>query len=169
MTYEEWEAGVPAGIRGDAIWRVQAFRLASYLAAAADADGEPIATQPRLAKAVAQLSAAAGSVAANVAEGYARLSPRDRIRYYEYALGSAAEAKSWYLSLSRSLPPATVEARLATLTSIARLLLKMIRSGRLQSLPTPDPSPPVPPQSPTSTFPVSASPHPPSDPVLSSL
>ena len=142
MTYEEWEEGVPAGIRGDAIWRVQAFRLSSYLAAAADLDGERMANQPRLAKAAAQLSGAAASVPANIAEGYTRLSPRDRIRYYEYALGSAAETKSWYLSLSRSLPSPEVEARLATLTSITRLLLKMIRSGRLQSLPTaPDPPP----------------------------
>ena len=135
MTYEEWEADAPAGIRGDAIWRVQAFRLSSYLAAAADLDGEGMANQPRFAKAVAQLSSAAASVPANIAEGYARLSARDRIRYYEYALGSAAEAKSWYLSLSRSLPSHVVEARLATLTSITRLLLKMIRSGRLQSTP----------------------------------
>jgi four helix bundle protein len=141
MTYEEWEASVPAGIRGDAIWRVQAFRLASFLAAAADRDCEEIATLPRLVKASAQLSGAASSVPANIAEGYTRLSPRDRVRYYEYALGSAAEAKSWYLSLSRSLPPPTVDARLVTLTSISRLLLKMIRSGRLQSPQSPSASP----------------------------
>jgi four helix bundle protein len=149
MTYEEWEAGVPAGIRGDAIWRVQAFRLSSYVAAAADLDGERLAHQPRLSKAVAQLSGAAASVPANIAEGYTRISPRDRIRFYEYALGSAAETKSWYLSLSRWLPPPVVEARLGTLTSITRLLLKMIRSGRLLSIPVaanPPSSEPAPPQ-----------------------
>jgi four helix bundle protein len=156
MTYDEWETSVPAGIRGDAIWRVQAFRLGSYVAAAADFDCEGMQSQPRLAKAMAQLSSAAASVPANIAEGYVRLSPRDRIRYYEYALGSAAEAKSWYVSLSRSLPPATVDARLATLTSITRLLLKMIQSGRLQSTPSPSPppSPPVSPMSPDRLTPV---------------
>jgi len=155
MTYEEWEAGVPEGIKGDAIWRVTAFRLASYLAAAADFDGEGLADQPRLAKATAQLSGAAASIPANIAEGYTRMSPRDRVRYYEYALGSTAETKSWYLSLTRSLPPSTIDSRLATLTSITRLLLKMIRSGRLQSAPValsiPAPAathPPPPPLSP---------------------
>jgi len=135
MTYEEWESTVPAAVKADVIWRVQAFRLGSFLAASADLDAESMADQPRLAKSAAQLSGAAASIAANIAEGYARLSPKDRIRYYEYALGSAGEAKSWYITLSRSLDPSRVDSRLAVLTSITRLLLKMIRSGRLQSLP----------------------------------
>jgi len=29
MTYDEWEATVPAALKAYAIWRVQAFRLAS--------------------------------------------------------------------------------------------------------------------------------------------
>jgi four helix bundle protein len=133
MTYEEWETSTPRGIRGDAIWKVQAFRLSSYLAAVADLDAESVDGQPRLAKAATQLSSAAASIPANIAEGYVRLSPRDRVRYYEYALGSAAEAKSWYISLSRAVPVGVIDARLLTLTSISRLLLKMIHSGRLQA------------------------------------
>lgn len=35
MTYEEWEAGVPAVLKADAIWRVQALRLGSYLSVVA--------------------------------------------------------------------------------------------------------------------------------------
>ena len=135
MTYDEWEATVPRGLREDRVWRVQAFRLASYLAASADRDSEALAATPRLAKPAAQLASAAASIAANVAEGYTRLSPKDRVRFYEYALGSAAEAKSWYLTLARSLDADVVDSRLAILTSITRLLLKMIRSGRLQSPP----------------------------------
>jgi four helix bundle protein len=145
MNYDEWEVTVPDEIRGEVIWRVQAFRLASFLAAAADFDCEGIAGQPRFAKVTAQLTDAAASIPANIAEGYARLSPRDRVRYYEYAYGSAAEAKSRYLSLRRALSSSVVDARLLTLASIGRLLLKMIRSGRPDS-----PVSPEPPRPPTS-------------------
>jgi four helix bundle protein len=139
MTYEQWEVTVPAGIRGDALWRVQAYRLASYLAAVADVDAELIETHPRRAKIAAQLATAASSIPANIAEGYVRLSARDRVRYYEYAYGSAAETKSRYVSASRAFPPGLPDARLVILNSISRLLLKMIQSGRLQST-DPDPS-----------------------------
>ena len=79
MTYEEWEAGVPAGFRRDTLWRVQAYRLASYLAEVADVDAELIGTNPRRAKIAAQLTTAASSIPANIAEGYVRLSARDRV------------------------------------------------------------------------------------------
>lgn len=150
MTYDEWEVAVPRGMKDDAVWRVQAFRLASYLAASADRDSEAIANTPRLGKAAAQLASATASIAANVAEGYTRLSPKDRIRYYEYALGSAAEAKAWYVTLARSLDAPVVDARLAVLTSITRLLLKMIRSGRLQSPPAAPQLTPTSPSTPNS-------------------
>jgi four helix bundle protein len=137
MNYDEWEATVPKAVRDDAIWHVQAFRLASYLSAVAELDSETIAADQRLARAAAQLVDATGSIPANVVEGYARLSPKDRIRYYEYALGSANEAKSRYLSLARLFTPPLLDDRIATLNSITRLILKMIRSGRLRSQPPP--------------------------------
>lgn len=31
MTYEEWEAGVPPEIKGDALWRVKAYRISLFL------------------------------------------------------------------------------------------------------------------------------------------
>jgi four helix bundle protein len=141
MTYDEWERTVPALLKADAIWRVQAFRLASYVGAAAGSDADAMAEQPWLAKSAGQLSSAAESIAANIAEGYARLSPKDRIRYYEYALGSAAETRSRYVSLTRRLEPSVIDARLKVLASITRLILTMIRSGRLKAFVPDDPPP----------------------------
>ena len=112
MTYDQWELTVPVLVRADAIWRVQAFRLASYVGAVAGSDADAMAEQPWLARSAGQLSSAAESIAANIAEGYARLSPKDRIRYYEYALGSVAETKSRYVSLTRRLEPSVIDARL---------------------------------------------------------
>jgi four helix bundle protein len=148
MTSDEWEATVPAGLKSDAVWRVQAFRLGSYIGAVSVDDAEIVATRPWLLKSAAQLSSAGGSIPANITEGYSRLSPKDRIRFYEYALGSVNEAKSRYVTLSRRFDPALVDSRLEVLTSIARLVLKMIHSGRLKPPPPTDPDDPSSPPSP---------------------
>ena len=141
MTYEEWDVTVPELIKVDRIWRVQAYRLAAFLSACAEADTREVADDPRFRAMAAQLCGAAASIAANIAEGYPRQSPRDRIRYYEYALGSAEEAKTWYLSLRDSVAPNVLDERLSTLRSITRLLLTMIRSSRPPHRPTPLPTP----------------------------
>jgi len=130
MTYDEWEASVPEVIRMDRIWRVQVFRLASFLAACAEADTRLLVDKPRALPIAVQLCRAAASVPANIAEGYPRQSAKDRVRYYEYALGSTEEAKTWYLSFRESIASNTLNERLALLRSITRLLLTMIRSAR---------------------------------------
>ena len=50
-----------------------------------------------------RLHRAVGSIGANLAEGYSRSSARDRARLYEYALGSAREAREWYVRVHRVL------------------------------------------------------------------
>ena len=121
---------VPDVVKEDRIWRVQAYRLALYLADAATFDTRGLATDPRFTLSVTQLCKAAGSVSANIAEGYPRRSSKDRIKFYEYALTSLAEAKSWYLQIRSMLAGATMNDRLATMRSISRLLITMMRSAR---------------------------------------
>ncbi|MFL5561473.1 MAG: four helix bundle protein [Gemmatimonadaceae bacterium] len=130
MEYDEWERTVPPVLKGDLLWRVQAYRLAAFLGHCADEDTRRISGDARFVQNAAQLCRAAGSIAANTAEAYSRQSKRDRIRFYEYALGSAAEAKTWYLGIRSALDAPTLDARLAVLQSITRLLLTMIRSSR---------------------------------------
>ena len=132
MTYETWELQFPAALKTDVIWRVQAFRLASFAGDCAAEDTRLSAADPRFTEIAAQLCRSAGSIAANIAEGYPRQSARDRVRYYEYALGSAGESKSWYLRLRSTIDPATLDARLELLQSVTRLLQTMIRSTRAQ-------------------------------------
>ena len=130
MIYEEWERTVPEAVTQDTIWRVQAFRLATFLTACAERDTRSISGNAKLGQMCGQLCRAAGSIAANIAEGYPRVSVRDRLRYYEYALGSAAEVKVWYLALEPSIGAEVLEQRFLVLRSITRLLITMIRSGR---------------------------------------
>ena len=130
MTYDEWEREFPATLKTDLIWRVQAFRLALYAGDCAANDTVAAAGDARLAPIASQLCRAAGSISANIAEGYSRHSARDRVRYYEYAVCSASESKTWYVRLRRTLDRATLDDRIAVLQSISRLLHTMIRSSR---------------------------------------
>jgi four helix bundle protein len=130
MTYEEWEATAAESVRQDSAWKVEAFRLALYAGSAAWTDSELLVADPRGAVIAGQLARSAASVAANVAEGYGRRSPKERVRFYEYALGSAGETRAWYVTVGRSIDPATLELRLANLLSLTRLLLTMIRRER---------------------------------------
>ena len=129
MTYDEWEKSLPEAVISDVIFRVQAFRLASFLSDCVERDTRTIGRDPRFARSVTQLIRAAGSVSATIAEGYPRRSARDRVRYYEYALGSTAETKSWYLASRALLSPETLDERFTLLASITRLLRTMIRSA----------------------------------------
>jgi four helix bundle protein len=115
---------------GGALGKVTAYALAVAAGERVWEDAKTMKEEPLLAELAPQLLRATGSIAANIAEGYARRSPRDRIRYYEYALGSGAEAESWYRTARRTLSPAVFDERLACLTSIRRLLLVMIRNER---------------------------------------
>lgn len=80
----------------DPLWRVSAYRLALEAADQAWHDSELLALRSNTKSLADQLYRAIGSIAANIAEGYSRSSGKDRVRFLEYALGSARESKSWY-------------------------------------------------------------------------
>jgi four helix bundle protein len=78
----------------------------------------------------AQLYRALGSVPADISEGYSRGSSADRVRFFEYALGSARESRDWYRRGQPVLGAARVAERTDLLTSVIRLLLVIIPSER---------------------------------------
>lgn len=59
------------------------------------------------------------------------MSRKERIKYYEYALGSANETSSWYQSAASGLVADALENRLTYLARISQLLLTMIRNERI--------------------------------------
>ena len=77
-----------------------------------------------------QLYRAVGSISANIAEGYSRVSGKDRAHYYQYALGSTREARDWYYKVRFVLDETTFENRVHILTEILSLLVKMISQQR---------------------------------------
>jgi four helix bundle protein len=113
-----------------ALGRVQAYRIAVEVARTVVKDAQLVLAEPALREVGPQLVRAVGSIAANIAEGYPRRSRADRVRYYEYALGSALEARRWCSVAYAVLPGEILRSRLSSLASIRRLLLAMIRNDR---------------------------------------
>lgn len=112
---------------------MEAYRLATLLSDLTWDDALEMKKEPLLLSHASQLLRSVGSIAANVAEGYGRRSPSDRIRYYEYALTSAEEARTWYRVSHRAMDADKVADRTQKLVSIRRLLLTMIRNERARA------------------------------------
>ena len=129
MPIHETTTLTPAHLHG-AVGGIQAYQIARRIADLSWDDTDVMMRDPRLRDVSPQLYRAVTSIAANIAEGYARRSRADRIRYYEYALGSVQESIAWYESARRALTREVLESRSADLVSIRRLLLTMIRTER---------------------------------------
>ncbi len=130
MRFEEWIENVPEEIRDDSLWHMQAYRYALFLADLVAEDGKYLQKDDRTRKMTGQLVRAVGSIGANLAEGYSRRSAKDRARLYEYALGSAREARHWYYQARMVLPDHVVTHRMKVIKAIVRLLLTMIPQQR---------------------------------------
>jgi four helix bundle protein len=114
----------------DRIWRMRVYRLSLELCSVARDDFALLRARVELRNLASQLFRATGSIGANIAEGYSRSSSRDRVRFFEYALGSAREAKHWYYLLSHEFTVAVLVPRLRLLDEIVRLLLAIIPAER---------------------------------------
>ena len=130
MNYEEWARLVPEALTQDTLWKVEAYRLAVFLADIGWNDVTRLLSDRRTIGLSDQLCRSMGSISANVAEGYARATNRDRARFYEYSLGSAREARDWYYKGRFVLGDVIANHRIAHLTQIIRLLLKMVPQQR---------------------------------------
>ena len=119
--------------KGDPLQRMRAYRLACELVTESWQDAEKLTHHRTMEKVSGQLYAAVGSVAANLGEGYAHSSGKDRARIFEYALGSTRKSIAWYHSAEPVLGPDVVAKRVEKLDEIRRLLLAIIprERGRL--------------------------------------
>jgi len=123
----------PGGDKGDPLQRMRAYRLACELVSESWRDAEMLAHHRTMEKVSGQLYAAVGSIAANLGEGYAHSSGKDRARIFEYALGSTRESIAWFRSAEPVLGPDVVTKRVEKLDEIRRLLMAIIprERGRL--------------------------------------
>jgi len=77
---------------------------------------------------VSQMRRAAVSIPANIAEGFKRLGPADKIRFYNISETSLEELK-YYFILSKDLEYlANIEELMAETEIVSRLLYRLIES-----------------------------------------
>lgn len=129
LAQEEWERGVSPAVSRDLLWKLHVYRAALFLLHQAVGDAKEIRRRRRDAIAD-QLVRAAGSVSANIAEGYSRSGTADRVRLLDYALGSARECITWYQAASDILPLSVLEARQELLSRIRGMTLRLITVQR---------------------------------------
>jgi len=130
MNYEQWLGSVPVEITGDPLWKVEAYRLALFVAELGWHDVTKLIRDKRTMELADQLYRALGSIGANISEGCSRGGGRDRAHFYEYALGSARESRGWHYHGRQLLGQTVAEHRMRLLTQIIRLLLTMIPDQR---------------------------------------
>jgi four helix bundle protein len=126
MSFEQWQESVSDTIKSDPLWKMTAYRLALFTFEISWHDVSQLAKDNRTLGMANQLYRAIGSIAANIAEGYSRSTGKDRARFYEYALGSAREARVWYSGAQPILGEEVIRHRLDILTQIIRLIISVI-------------------------------------------
>jgi four helix bundle protein len=134
MNYTDWLKNIPDALSADPLWHVKAYQLALFCAEVGWKDVTKLTQDKRMISLADQLYRSIGSIGANIAEGYSRGSGKDRVRFYEYALGSAREARTWYFDSRHILGSEVVDHRLQLLTEIIRLLLTMVPDQRGHNL-----------------------------------
>jgi four helix bundle protein len=130
MEMHEWEQTIPADMRSDPIWGLRVYRAALYSGELARKDAAVLAANPVTREITGQLVRAVGSISANIAEGYSRISGRDRAKFYEYALGSAREGRDWYYQARETLGVPLALQRMDALSNITRTLIVLTRRTR---------------------------------------
>ena len=116
--YSEWLEDVPDYLKRDALWNLDVYHKSMFLYELAWVDCEQLLKHP-LGKPIAhQLIRSAGSISANIEEGYGRGYGKDYARFLRIALGSARESRGWYHRSRRILIESVIEHRIKLLDTI---------------------------------------------------
>jgi four helix bundle protein len=123
MTYEEWQRQVPDEIRDDPLWKMEAYRLALFLHDLTWEDCARMLKDRRGRTIAEQLIRSAGSISANIEEGYGRGFGKPFALFLRYSLGSTRETRGWYYRGHRLLAPEVVQHRYGLLSQITALVV----------------------------------------------
>ena len=127
MRYEEWLAQVPESLKGDPIWRIEAYPKALLRFDLVWEDSEKLIRDTRGREIARQLVRSSGSVSANVDEGFGRGIDRgEYVQFLRYGLGSARETRSWYYKSRHLLTEQVIKHRMDLSSEIIALLVTAI-------------------------------------------
>ena len=127
MRYDEWLVRAPESLKKDPIWKFEAYPKALLLFDLVWEDSEKLIQDTRGREIAKQLVRSAGSVSANIDEGFGRGIDRgEYMQFLRYALGSARETRSWYYKSRHLLTEEVVQHRMDLCSEIIALLVTTI-------------------------------------------
>jgi len=130
-SYEEWLAQVPDAIRSEEMWRFFGYRKALFFHDLCWRDCDKLLKHPLGQPVARQLIRSAGSISANIEEGYGRgFQGKERQYFLRVALGSARESKGWYYRARELLSEEVLEHRMSLVSEVIALLVTEIQRGR---------------------------------------
>lgn len=124
--YEEWEGGVEAEVKEGPLWENYGYRKALLAYDLVWRDCEYWQKERRGWAIVDQIIRSAGSISANIEEGFGRGFGRDYARFLKIALGSARETQGWYWRGRQLLPAEVYQHRVKLLDEVIALLITEI-------------------------------------------
>lgn len=129
--YQEWVGQAPESLRNDPLWKYEAYTRALLLFDLAWEDSQRLVRDPRSRAMAAQLVRSAGSISANIDEGFGRgVEGGDYVQFLRYALGSARETRGWYYKSRHVLAAELVRQRMVLCNKVIALLVTGINRRR---------------------------------------
>jgi len=129
--FEEWEKTVPPMIKNGPVWESWAYPKALYLYDLVWEDCQSLWKAPSGHSLADQLLRSAGSISANLEEGFGRgIQYKEYDQFLRYSLGSAREAQGWYYRCHHIFSAELVEQRSTLLEEIISLLVSTINRRR---------------------------------------
>jgi len=124
-------ARVPETVTYEEMWQFYGNRKALFFYDVCWQDCEKLLKYPLGKSITQQLIRSAGSISANIEEGYGRgLGGKERLFFLRVALGSARESKGWYYRAKELLSSQVLDHRLSLISEVIALLVTEINRSK---------------------------------------
>lgn len=130
MNYAEWVTAVPDDLKQDPLWSFEVYPKTLFLYDLAWEDCERLMKDPRGGEVAKQLIRSAGSICANIEEGFGRGYGKEYAYFLRVSLGSARETRGWYYRCRKLLPTEVLQHRIRLLGEVVAMLVPNIQRQR---------------------------------------
>jgi four helix bundle protein len=127
MNYEEWLASVPTSLKQDPLWEFAVYPKTVLIYDLAWEDCERSMKDLRGRAIAQQLIRSAGSICANIEEGFGRGYGKEYAYFLRISLGSARETRGWYCRSRKLLSRDVLQHRIGLLDEIVAMLIPNIQ------------------------------------------
>jgi four helix bundle protein len=124
MRYEDWVAEVPDNLKRERLWQFRVYPKALFFYDLMWQDCERLMKDVRGRAITEQVVRSAGSICANIEEGFGRGFGAEYAYFLRVALGSARETRGWYYRARKLLSSAVLDHRMNLLDEIIGGLVK---------------------------------------------